>query len=221
MRQKDMLDLVAGRCYYRYFWAWRTNAITGLADAFLDSIPLICISGQVPTTLLGTDGFQEADVTGLTRSCTKYNYLVKDVEDLPRIIHEAFHIASSGRPGPVLIDVPKDVQNNFAHYSGKIEINRPSYKIDKQKKEINRDQIIKAVNLLEKAKKPIIYTGGGIINSGAKASELLTTLVNKTGYPITSTLMGLGGFDTTDHHFLGMLGMHNFYEAKWQCMIAI
>jgi acetolactate synthase I/II/III large subunit len=191
-----------------------TNTITGLADAYLDSIPLVCISGQVATPLIGTDGFQEADITGLTRSCTKYNYLVKDVKDLGYIIHEAFHIARSGRPGPVLIDIPKDVQNNHAIYEGKIEINRPSYKIEKRKKEIRHAEISAAIDLLEKANKPIFYTGGGIINSGDKASELLTKFVHETGYPITNTLMGLGGFPASDQHFIGMLGMHGTYEAN-------
>ena len=191
-----------------------TNAITGLTDAHLDSIPLVCISGQVATSIIGTDGFQEADITGLTRSCTKHNYLVKDVNDLGYIIHEAFHIARSGRPGPVLIDIPKDVQNNHGFYAGKIEINRPSYQIEKRKVQINRGQIIAAVDLLEKAEAPIFYTGGGIINSGEKASELLIKFVHQTGFPITNTLMGLGGFPATDEHFIGMLGMHGTYEAN-------
>ncbi len=191
-----------------------TNAITGLTDAYLDSIPLVCISGQVATSLIGTDGFQEADITGLTRSCTKHNYLVKDVNDLGYIIHEAFHIARSGRPGPVLIDIPKDVQNNHGIYEGKMEINRPSYQIEKRKMEIHRDQIVEAIDLLEKAERPIFYTGGGIINSGDRASELLTKFVHETGYPITNTLMGLGGFPATDSHFIGMLGMHGTFEAN-------
>ncbi len=191
-----------------------TNAITGLADAYLDSIPLVCISGQVATSLIGTDGFQEADITGLTRSCTKYNYLVKDVKDLAYIIHEAFYIARSGRPGPVLIDIPKDVQNSHAIYEGKIEINRPSYKIEKRKNEIRHAEIRAAIDLLATAKKPIFYTGGGIINSGEKASELLTKFVRETGYPITNTLMGLGGFPASDPHFIGMLGMHGTFEAN-------
>ncbi len=191
-----------------------TNAITGLTDAYLDSIPLVCISGQVATSLIGTDGFQEADITGLTRSCTKYNYLVKDVNELGYIIHEAFHIARSGRPGPVLIDIPKDVQNNHGIYEGKMAINRASYQIQERRLEINRDAVSKAVDLLEKAQRPIFYTGGGIINSGEKASELLLKLVHETGYPITNTLMGLGGFPASDPHFIGMLGMHGTYEAN-------
>jgi len=191
-----------------------TNAITGLTDAYLDSIPLVCISGQVATSLIGTDGFQEADITGLTRSCTKYNYLVKDVKDLGYIIHEAFYVARSGRPGPVLIDIPKDVQNNHASYEGKIEINRASYQVKKRHFELHHDKISAAVDLLQKAEKPIFYTGGGIINSGEKASKLLTKLVHETGFPITNTLMGLGGFPATDEHFIGMLGMHGTYEAN-------
>jgi acetolactate synthase-1/2/3 large subunit len=191
-----------------------TNAITGLTDAYLDSIPLICISGQVATSVIGTDGFQEADITGLTRSCTKHNYLVKDVNDLGYIIHEAFHIARSGRPGPVLIDIPKDVQNNHGIYNGKPVINRASYQIEKRKIQINHDEISAAIDLLENSTRPIFYTGGGIINSGDRASELLTKFVRETGFPITNTLMGLGGFPASDPHFIGMLGMHGTYEAN-------
>ncbi len=191
-----------------------TNAITGLTDAYLDSIPLICISGQVATSLIGTDGFQEADITGLTRSCTKHNYLVKDVNDLAYIIHEAFHIARSGRPGPVLIDIPKDVQNNKTNYHGKMKIERKSFQIKPYNTQISREQIVAAVDLMASAKKPIFYTGGGVINSGEKASALLTELVRLTGYPITNTLMGLGGFPASDPHFVGMLGMHGTYEAN-------
>ncbi len=191
-----------------------TNTITGLADAYLDSIPLVCISGQVATHVIGTDGFQEADITGLTRSCTKYNYLVRDVNDLGYIIHEAFHIARSGRPGPVLIDIPKDVQNNHGFYEGLVEINRPSYQITQRKLEVAHDKISAAIDLLEKAQRPIVYTGGGVINSGEQASELLTKFIKETGFPITNTLMGLGGFPATDSHFIGMLGMHGTYEAN-------
>lgn len=191
-----------------------TNTITGLTDAFIDSIPLVCISGQVPTPVIGTDGFQEADITGLTRSCTKYNYLVKDVNELGNIIHEAFHIASTGRPGPVLIDIPKNIQNNIGQYHGKTKINRKSYQIEEKVFNVAHEKIKEVVDLIEKAEKPIFYTGGGIINSGAKASELLTKLVTDLGYPITNTLMGLGGFPASDPHFLGMLGMHGTYEAN-------
>lgn len=201
-----------------------TNAITGLADAYLDSIPLVCISGQVASSVIGTDGFQEADITGLTRSCTKYNYLVKDVNDLGYIIHEAFHIARSGRPGPVLIDIPKDIQNSFGIYEGKVEIKRKSYPARSRQFEVGFSQIAAAIDLLKKAERPIFYTGGGIINSGDKASELLTEFVRETGFPITNTLMGLGGFPATDSHFIGMLGMHGTYEANmamYECDVMI
>lgn len=201
-----------------------TNAITGLTDAYLDSIPVVCFSGQVATGLIGTDGFQEADITGLTRSCTKHNYLVKDVDDLPYIIHEAFYIARSGRPGPVLIDIPKDVQNNKTFYNDKIEINRKSCEVKPYKSKINHLRIREAVELMACAKKPIFYTGGGVINSGDRASRALTELVRLTGYPITNTLMGLGGFPATDEHFVGMLGMHGTYEANmamYECDVMI
>ncbi len=201
-----------------------TNTITGLTDAYLDSIPLVCISGQVATSLIGTDGFQEADITGLTRSCTKHNYLVKDVNDLGHIIHEAFYIAASGRPGPVLIDIPKDVQNNHGIYAGKTPIHRASYQIKKRQFEVSHDQIATVVDLLANAKRPIFYTGGGIINSGEKASQLLTQLIHETGYPITNTLMGLGGFPASDPHFIGMLGMHGTYEANmamYECDVMV
>ena len=192
-----------------------TNTITGLTDAFMDSIPLVCISGQVATHIIGTDGFQEADVVGLTRACTKYNYLVKNVDDLGYIIHEAFHIARSGRPGPVLIDIPKDVQNNLGIYNGKVEINRSSYKIKAKITEaVDQNTIKQAIDLLVSAKKPIIYSGGGIINSGDKASELLKEFVELTGFPITNTLMGLGGFPASNPHFIGMVGMHGTFEAN-------
>jgi acetolactate synthase-1/2/3 large subunit len=192
-----------------------TNTITGLADAFLDSIPVICFSGQVPSNIIGTDGFQEADVTGLTRSCTKYNYLVKNTDDLGYIIHEAFHIAQTGRPGPVLIDIPKDIQNNLGIYNGLEKINRASYQIPvKSYKKIDEDKIFQVVNLLQNAKKPIIYFGGGLINSGPKASELLKKFAKLTNFPITGTLMGLGAFPTDNKNFLGMLGMHGTYEAN-------
>ncbi|MFT6332161.1 MAG: acetolactate synthase-1/2/3 large subunit [Lentimonas sp.] len=192
-----------------------TNTITGLTDAFLDSIPLVCISGQVATPVIGTDGFQEADVTGLTRPCTKYNYLVRNTDDLGYIIHEAYHIARTGRPGPVLIDIPKDVQNNLGKYEGKIKIDRPSYKIKSQTTfAADSLKIKEAVKLLINAKKPIIYNGGGVINSGPKASKLLVELVKLTNFPATSTLMGLGAVPASDPNFLGMLGMHGTYEAN-------
>ena len=205
-----------------------TNAITGLTDAFMGSIPLVCISGQVPTSIIGTDGFQEADITGLTRSCTKHNYLVKNVNDLGYIIHEAFHIAKTGRPGPVLIDIPKDVQNNHGFYLGKTPINRPSYQYLKNNSSINKpldhSKIAEAVKLMLQAKKPIFYTGGGLINAGDEACKLLFELVLATGFPITSTLMGLGAFPANHSQFLGMLGMHGTYEANMamhQCDLLI
>ncbi|MFT4718504.1 MAG: acetolactate synthase-1/2/3 large subunit [Rickettsiales bacterium] len=192
-----------------------TNTITGLTDAFLDSIPVICFSGQVPSAVIGTDGFQEADITGLTRSCTKYNYLVKNTDDLGYIIHEAFHIAKTGRPGPVLIDIPKDIQNNLGNYGGLQKINRPSYQIQsKSFEKIPDDKIFQAVDLLKNSKKPIIYFGGGLINSGPKASKLLKEFVELTNFPITGTLMGLGAFPTDHGNFIGMLGMHGTYEAN-------
>ncbi len=191
-----------------------TNVITGLTDAYMDSIPVICFSGQVASTMIGTDAFQEADITGLTRSCTKHNYLVTDVKDLAHTIHEAFHIARTGRPGPVLIDIPKDVQNNRATYDGKIEINRKSYQIKKFETEIEHKKLIEAVKMIKEANKPIIYTGGGIINSGDEASELLKEFVDLVNFPVTNTLMGLGGFDAFDDRFVGMLGMHGTYEAN-------
>jgi acetolactate synthase-1/2/3 large subunit len=201
-----------------------TNAITGLTDAYMDSIPLVCFSGQVATTVIGTDGFQEADITGLTRSCTKHNYLVKDVNDLGNIIHEAFHIASTNRPGPVLIDVPKDIQNSFGLYHGKQPINRPSYQIKQKRFSLNHDNISLAIDLISSAKKPIFYVGGGVINSGDEACELLTKLVRHLGFPITNTLMGLGAFPASDKHFIGMLGMHGTYEANmamYECDVMI
>ena len=191
-----------------------TNAITGLTDAYMDSIPLICISGQVATNIIGTDGFQEADITGLTRSCTKHNYLVKDVNDLGYIIHEAFHIATTNRPGPILIDIPKDIQNNLGYYDKKISINRPSYKVKTKNTIIDNNEIRKAADLIISAKKPIFYIGGGVVNSGIMACNKLTELVTMLKYPITSTLMGLGAFPASKKEFIGMLGMHGTYEAN-------
>lgn len=191
-----------------------TNAITGLTDAYMDSVPLVCFSGQVATTVIGTDGFQEADITGLTRSCTKHNYLVKNVNDLGYIIHEAFHIARTNRPGPVLIDVPKDIQNSFGIYDGKITINRQSYQVKEKKYTLNHDNISAAVDLIANAKRPIFYIGGGVINSGDEACKALTNLVQRLGFPITNTLMGLGAYPANDRQFIGMLGMHGTYEAN-------
>jgi len=188
-----------------------TNMVTALTDAYMDSIPLVCITGQVPTHLIGTDAFQECDTTGITRPCTKHNWLVKDVNKISEIIHKAFRIATTGRPGPVLIDIPKDIQFKKGIYQSeeKIEIDsyRPNYKGDP-------DQIEKAVEMISQAKKPIFYTGGGVINAGEKASEILRELVSTTGFPITSTLQGLGCYRGEDSQFLGMLGMHGTFEAN-------
>ena len=188
-----------------------TNAVTGLTDALLDSIPMVCISGQVPTPLIGSDAFQECDTVGITRPCTKHNYLVKNVDDLARIIHEAFYVATSGRPGPVVIDVPKDVQFAMGNYLGKENIKHKTYvpKMDGDALAIEA-----ALELMANAKKPIFYTGGGVINAGPHASELLRELVELTDFPITSTLMGLGAYPASGKNWLGMLGMHGTYEAN-------
>ena len=188
-----------------------TNAVTGLTDALMDSIPLVCISGQVPSHLIGTDAFQECDTVGITRPCTKHNWLVKRPEDLSKTIHLAFLVATTGRPGPVLIDIPKDIQFADAEYCSMSEVEHSSYK-PKVKPEIS--EIEQAVELMSKAKKPIFYTGGGVINSGPEASHLLREFVNLTGFPVTSTLMGLGAFPADNNQWLGMLGMHGTYEAN-------
>ncbi|MEW5727171.1 MAG: acetolactate synthase 3 large subunit [Pseudomonadota bacterium] len=187
-----------------------TNTITGLTDALMDSIPLVCITGQVPTSLIGNDAFQEADITGITRPCTKHNYLVKDVADLSRIVHEAFHVARSGRPGPVVVDLPKDVVQSKGEYVP------PQRVKSKYKPPVKGDikAIEKAVEMIAHAKRPIFYVGGGLINSGAAACQLLTQFVRMTGYPCTQTLMGLGAFPASDPLSLGMLGMHGTYEAN-------
>ena len=188
-----------------------TNVVTALTDAYMDSVPLVCISGQVPTHLIGTDAFQECDTTGITRPCTKHNWLVKDIKDLPKILHEAFHVATTGRPGPVLIDIPKDIQFAKTNYSKpKIEkkLNGKSHN------KFSQTDIEKFIDLILKAKKPVIYSGGGVINSGPKASEALREFARLTGFPITSTLQGLGAFPGDDDQFLGMLGMHGTYEAN-------
>jgi acetolactate synthase-1/2/3 large subunit len=188
-----------------------TNAVTGLTDALMDSIPVVCLTGQVPTHLIGSDAFQECDTVGITRSCTKHNWLVKDVNDLARVIHEAFYVAKSGRPGPVVVDIPKDVQFATGNYVGPSNIAHKTYK-PRLKPEL--DGVRDAVELLATAKKPIFYTGGGVINSGPKASQLLREFVRLTGAPITSTLMGLGAYPASDKQWLGMLGMHGTYEAN-------
>ncbi|MEA2905769.1 MAG: acetolactate synthase large subunit, partial [Alphaproteobacteria bacterium] len=189
-----------------------TNAVTGLTDAFCDSIPIVCITGQVPTHLIGNDAFQECDTVGITRPCTKHNYLVKDVNDLARVLHEAFYIAGSGRPGPVVVDIPKDIQFARGNYVGPKQIQHKSYR---PKLKGDLDKIKAAVDLMAKAKRPLFYTGGGIINSGSEASVLLREFVKLTGFPITSTLMGLGAFPASNPQWLGMLGMHGTYEANW------
>ena len=188
-----------------------TNAVTGLADALMDSIPLVCITGQVPTHLIGNDAFQECDTVGITRPCTKHNVLVKNVNDLARILHEAFHIARTGRPGPVVVDIPKDVQFATGNYVGPSNIQHKTYR---PKLKPDQPAVRDAVDLIASAKRPVFYTGGGIINSGPKASQLLREFVRLTGYPITSTLMGLGAYPASDKQWLGMLGMHGTYEAN-------
>ncbi|MBV9078497.1 MAG: acetolactate synthase 3 large subunit [Methylobacteriaceae bacterium] len=188
-----------------------TNAVTGLADAMMDSIPLVCITGQVPTHLIGTDAFQECDTVGITRHCTKHNYLVKSIEDLPRILHEAFYVATNGRPGPVVIDLPKDIQFKSGLYERPLENGHKTYR---PVLEGDAEKIRAAVALLAGAKRPILYTGGGVINSGPRATAALRELVRLTGFPVTSTLMGLGAFPASDPAFLGMLGMHGTYEAN-------
>ena len=190
-----------------------TNAVTALTDAYMDSVPVVCISGQVPTHLIGTDAFQECDTTGITRPCTKHNWLVKDVNDLADIMNQAFKIATTGRPGPVLVDIPKDIQFNKGIY--KISKNKLEKKLNGAlSNKINLKDVDKFVEMIKKSSKPIFYTGGGVINSGPKASELLRELVSLTGFPITSTLQGLGAYPGDDPQFLGMLGMHGTYEAN-------
>jgi acetolactate synthase-1/2/3 large subunit len=190
-----------------------TNTVTALTDALMDSVPLVCITGQVPTHLIGTDAFQECDTTGITRPCTKHNWLVKDINKLSTILHKAFEVATSGRPGPVLIDIPKDIQFKKGKY---IKPKKLKDKNNKTGVKINGEDINieKAIDLIKKSSKPIVYTGGGVINSGPKATELLREFISLTGFPITSTLLGLGAFPGNDNHFLGMLGMHGTYEAN-------
>ncbi len=188
-----------------------TNAVTGLTDALMDSIPIVCLTGQVPTHLIGNDAFQEADTTGITRPCTKHNYLVKDVNDLARTMHEAFYVARSGRPGPVVIDLPKDVQFADGPYEGPANVRHRTYR---PQMEADPALIERALDLIASAKKPVFYCGGGVINAGAEASQLLTQFVRQTGFPCTLTLMGLGAFPASDPLFLGMLGMHGTYQAN-------
>jgi acetolactate synthase-1/2/3 large subunit len=188
-----------------------TNAVTGLTDALMDSIPIVCLTGQVPTHLIGNDAFQEADTTGITRPCTKHNYLVKNSDDLADVMHEAFYVASHGRPGPVVIDLPKDIQFEDAPYYGPENTRLCAYQPRMQG---DRAKLEEAVDLIAKAERPIFYGGGGLINSGTKGGALFTEFVRLTGYPATLTLMGLGAMPASDKHFLGMLGMHGTYEAN-------
>jgi acetolactate synthase-1/2/3 large subunit len=188
-----------------------TNAVTPLQDALMDSIPLVCITGQVPTSLIGSDAFQECDTVGITRPCTKHNWLVKDVNELASIIHEAFHVATTGRPGPVVVDVPKDVQFAKGVYTPPQTAPRTSYQPRVQG---DLDKIREAVAMLAGARRPIVYSGGGVVNSGSEASQLLREFIELTGFPITSTLMGLGAYPASGRHWLGMLGMHGTYEAN-------
>jgi len=188
-----------------------TNVVTALTDAYMDSVPLVCISGQVPTHLIGTDAFQECDTTGITRPCTKHNWLVKDIKDLSKVMHEAFRVATTGRPGPVLVDIPKDIQFAKSNYSKpKIEKKLNGKAMNK----FSHNEIDQLIELISKAKKPVVYTGGGVINSGPKASDTLKEFVRLIGFPITSTLQGLGAFPGDDNQFIGMLGMHGTYEAN-------
>ncbi len=188
-----------------------TNAVTGLVDALMDSIPIVCLTGQVPTHLIGNDAFQEADTTGITRPATKHNYLVKRAEDLARVVHEAFYVARTGRPGPVVIDLPKDILIGKAPYVSPAATPHRSYR---PQTEPDSAQIGRAIALLKGAKRPVIYTGGGVINAGDAASAALRRFVRMTGFPCTSTLMGLGAYPSNDPQFLGMLGMHGTYEAN-------
>jgi acetolactate synthase-1/2/3 large subunit len=188
-----------------------TNAVTGLVDALMDSIPIVCLTGQVPTHLIGNDAFQEADTTGITRPATKHNYLVKNVDDLGRVMHEAFYVARTGRPGPVVVDLPKDIL--FAK-SSKLGTPATEHRSYRPRTEPDLGGIAKAVAMLKGAKRPIIYAGGGVINAGPEASRLLAEFARLTGYPVTNTLMGLGAFPASDPQFLGMLGMHGTYEAN-------
>ena len=188
-----------------------TNAVTGLLDALMDSVPVICLTGQVPTHLIGNDAFQEADTTGITRPATKHNYLVKKSEDLSRVMHEAFYVAKSGRPGPVVIDLPKDILINKAPYR---EATTQSHRSYRPRTEPDAKAIRDAVRLLKRAHRPIVYAGGGVINAGPEASRLLREFVRMTGMPCTNTLMGLGAYPAEDPQFLGMLGMHGTYEAN-------
>jgi acetolactate synthase-1/2/3 large subunit len=188
-----------------------TNAVTGLTDALMDSIPIVCITGQVPTHLIGNDAFQECDTVGITRPCTKHNYLVKSIADLPRVLHEAFYVAASGRPGPVVVDIPKDIQFAKGTYAKPKEFQHKGYR---PKVKGDLDKIRAAIEMMRTAKRPLFYTGGGVVNSGPEAAHLLRELVKLSGFPITSTLLGLGAYPAADPQWLGMLGMHGTYESN-------
>ena len=189
-----------------------TNAVTGITDALMDSIPLVVLSGQVPTFMVGSDAFQEADTVGITRPCTKMNWLVKETDKLAETIHQAFHVATTGRPGPVLVDIPKDVQFATGAYVDKPQARTSHYR---PRTKGDRARIEELATLMETAERPVFYTGGGVINSGPEASRLLRELVTATGFPITSTLMGLGAYPASGKEWIGMLGMHGTYEANW------
>ena len=188
-----------------------TNAVTGLTDAMMDSVPLVCLTGQVPTHLIGSDAFQECDTVGITRHCTKHNYLVKTIEELPRVLHEAFYVAANGRPGPVVVDLPKDIQFKAGLYERPRDNQHKTYR---PKVKGDPSKIAAAIELMSRARRPLFYTGGGVVNSGPRAVALLREIVRLTGFPVTSTLMGLGAYPASDPKFLGMLGMHGTYEAN-------
>ncbi len=188
-----------------------TNAVTGLVDALMDSVPIVCLTGQVPTHLIGNDAFQEADTVGITRPATKHNYLVRRAQDLAPVVHEAFYIARSGRPGPVVVDLPKDILIGPAAYIAPPQTPHRSYR---PRTEPDPAAIARAVSALQQARRPVVYAGGGIVNSGPEASRLLGEFVRRTGFPCTATLMGLGVYPASDRQFLGMLGMHGTYEAN-------
>jgi len=188
-----------------------TNAVTGLTDALMDSVPVVCLTGQVPTHLIGNDAFQEADTTGITRPCTKHNYLVKDVNDLARVMHEAFYVAKSGRPGPVVVDLPKDVLFAAGNYVGPQQVAHKTYRPQTKP---DPARIAEAVEMIAAAKKPLFYGGGGLINSGPEACARFSEFVRLVDAPCTLTLMGLGALPASDPHFLGMVGMHGMYEAN-------
>ncbi len=198
-----------------------TNAVTGLADAMMDSIPIVCITGQVATHLIGNDAFQEADTVGITRPVTKHNWLVKSGDDVARVMHEAFYVATNGRPGPVVVDLPKDIQIAMGDYVGPANVRHKTYRPQVKG---DRAAIEQALEAMAKAKRPLFYTGGGVVNAGPAASLLLTELVQATGYPITNTLMGLGTYPANDKQFLGLVGMHGTYKSNmsmYECDVMI